>query len=261
MHKVLIVHEDEIATLVGRGELDAFAAPELECAFDELASVPHLLVDLSGVSFMDSTALGCVVRAVRACEARKVRLKIVLPKGAARRIFEITTLDAFFPSRSRSAPLSPSSPPRTRARSAVTAAYKNFSLGVLPTVYFPTGDNGVGSGHANAGVRMLASYDTGPFEVHANAAARTYKNDFGLRDRLYLVSGAVMVTIHERLKLIADQTWETSPEPGSDASLRYTTLGAIWFVAPGTGLGCGVKLGHGEPAIDRTYICGLGIRR
>jgi hypothetical protein len=138
---------------------------------------------------------------------------------------------------------------------------KNFSLGVLPTVYIPTGDNGVGSGHVNAGVRMLASYDTGPFEVHANAAARTYENDFGLRDRLYLVSGAVMVTIHARLKLIADQTWETNPEPGSDASLRYTTLGAIWIVAPGTGLGCGVKLGHGEPAIDRTYICGLGVRR
>jgi len=137
----------------------------------------------------------------------------------------------------------------------------NFSLGVLPTVYFPTGDNGVGSGHANAGVRMLASYDTGPFEVHANAAARTYENDFGLRDRLYLVSGALMYTIHERLKLIADQTWETNPDPGSNASLRYTTLGAIWIVAPGTGLGCGVKLGHGEPAIDRTTICGLGIRR
>lgn len=138
---------------------------------------------------------------------------------------------------------------------------KNFSLGALPTVYFPTGDNGVGSGHANAGLRLLASYDTGPFELHANAAVRTYKNDFGLRDRLYLVSGAVMYTIHERLKLIADQTWETNPDPGSEASLRYTTLGAIWIVAPGTGLGCGVKLGHGEPAVDRTMICGLGVRR
>lgn len=138
---------------------------------------------------------------------------------------------------------------------------KSFSLGVMPTLYFPTGDDGIGSGHANAGVRMLASYDTGPFEIHANAAARTYKNDFGLRDRLYLVSGAVMYTVHDKLKLIADQTWETNPDPGSDATLRYTTLGAIWIVAAGTGLGCGVKLGHGEPAIDRTLICGIGLRR
>ena len=97
MHHVLIVHEDEIATVVGRGELDAFAAPELELAFGEVESVPHLLVDLSGVSFMDSTALGCVVRATRACEARGASVKIVLPTGAARRIFEITTLDRALP--------------------------------------------------------------------------------------------------------------------------------------------------------------------
>jgi anti-sigma B factor antagonist len=97
MQQVLIVHEDEIATVVGRGELDAFVAPELERAFGALVDVPHLLVDLSGVSFMDSTALGCVVRAARACEARGASVKIVLPTGTARRIFEITTLDRALP--------------------------------------------------------------------------------------------------------------------------------------------------------------------
>ncbi len=97
MHQVLLVHENHIATVVGRGELDAFAAPELELAFAEVESVPHVLVDLSGVSFMDSTALGCVVRAARACEARSARVRVVLPTGAARRIFEITTLDRALP--------------------------------------------------------------------------------------------------------------------------------------------------------------------
>ena len=97
MHEVLIVHENAIATVVARGELDAFAAPELERAFGELENVPHLLVDLSAVSFMDSTAVGCVVRAARACEARSARVRIVLPTGTARRIFEITTLDRALP--------------------------------------------------------------------------------------------------------------------------------------------------------------------
>jgi anti-sigma B factor antagonist len=97
MHEILIVHEGGIATIVGRGELDAFAAPELELAFGELESVPHLLVDLSGVSFMDSTALGCVVRGSRACEARSANFKVILPTGTARRIFEITTLDRALP--------------------------------------------------------------------------------------------------------------------------------------------------------------------
>jgi anti-anti-sigma factor len=97
MHKVLVVHEGSVATVVGRGELDAFAAPELERAFGELAGVTHLLVDLSGVAFMDSTALGCVVRAARDCEERGATLKVVLPTGPARRIFEITTLDRALP--------------------------------------------------------------------------------------------------------------------------------------------------------------------
>jgi Putative MetA-pathway of phenol degradation len=138
---------------------------------------------------------------------------------------------------------------------------KAFSLGVVPSLYLPTGADGISLGHVNAGARLIASYDTGAFEVHANAGARSLKSDFGLRDHQYMVSAAVAYTLHEKLKLVADQIWETNPEQGADASVRYTTLGAIWIVAAGTGLGCGVKLGHGEPAIDRTYICGLGIRR
>jgi len=97
VHKVLIVHEDAIATVVGRGELDAFAAPELERAFGAVVSSSHLLVDLSGVSFMDSTALGCVVRAASDCEQRGASLQVLLPTGSARRIFEITTLDRALP--------------------------------------------------------------------------------------------------------------------------------------------------------------------
>jgi anti-anti-sigma factor len=97
MHQVLIVHEDDVATVVARGEFDAFAAPELERALFDLESSTHVLVDLSSVSFMDSTALGCLVRANRACEDRGAALRVVLPRGDARRIFEITTLDRALP--------------------------------------------------------------------------------------------------------------------------------------------------------------------
>ena len=97
MHQVLVVHESDVATVVARGEFDAFAAPELERVLTDLGSAPQLLVDLSSVSFMDSTALGCLVRASRACDERKAALRVVLPSGAARRIFEITTLDRALP--------------------------------------------------------------------------------------------------------------------------------------------------------------------
>ena len=57
----------------------------------------QLIVDLGAVSFLDSTALGVVVRTIRAVDERRDRARIVLPTGPARRIFEITTLDRVLP--------------------------------------------------------------------------------------------------------------------------------------------------------------------
>jgi anti-sigma B factor antagonist len=79
------------------GELDAFAAPEIRAAVDELAGTTRVVADLSAVSFLDSTALGLLVRAVRELGERGADVRIVLPKGTARRIFEITTLDRVLP--------------------------------------------------------------------------------------------------------------------------------------------------------------------
>lgn len=81
----------------GSGELDAFAAPDLTAAFGETAASAAVLADLERVSFLDSTALGVVVRAVRALQDAEVPVRVVLPEGAARRIFEITTLDRVLP--------------------------------------------------------------------------------------------------------------------------------------------------------------------
>ena len=79
------------------GELDAFLADELEDAFASAADDAALVVDLGPVSFMDSTALGIVTRAVRTREAWSATTRVVLPRGHARRIFEITTLDRLLP--------------------------------------------------------------------------------------------------------------------------------------------------------------------
>lgn len=75
------------------GELDAYAAPDLSQAFTSVAGEDRIVVDLETVSFLDSTALGIVVRAIREIDERHGRCLIVLPAGSARRIFEITTLD------------------------------------------------------------------------------------------------------------------------------------------------------------------------
>ncbi|MGH3135611.1 MAG: STAS domain-containing protein [Gaiellaceae bacterium] len=79
------------------GELDAYAAPELTSVINDTLGDARVVVDLVGVSFMDSTALGLVVRLVRELREGGGDVRVVLPRGSARRIFEITTLDRVLP--------------------------------------------------------------------------------------------------------------------------------------------------------------------
>jgi anti-anti-sigma factor len=92
------IERDQSATVVSaRGELDAFTAPELSAALEEAGADSAVVVDLARVSFMDSTALGLLVRGVKGLGAGDSRVRVVLPEASARRIFEITTLDRVLP--------------------------------------------------------------------------------------------------------------------------------------------------------------------
>lgn len=97
MHRVEIDRSAEVVVVTAGGELDAYAAPDLSDAFVQVVSEDRVVVDLQAVSFLDSTALGVVVRALREVEERGGNSRIVLPSGSARRIFEITTLDRVLP--------------------------------------------------------------------------------------------------------------------------------------------------------------------
>ena len=93
-----------MVVVVAGGELDAYAASDLSQAFAGIAGEDRVVVDLETVSFLDSTALGIVVKAIREVNERRGTSLIVLPAGPARRIFEITTLDrvlAVAPDRAR----------------------------------------------------------------------------------------------------------------------------------------------------------------
>lgn len=94
MHRVEIDRSAaDVVVVAAAGELDAYATPDLSQAFTSVADEDRIVVDLETVSFLDSTALGIVVRAIREVDERRGMCLIVLPAGPARRIFEITTLD------------------------------------------------------------------------------------------------------------------------------------------------------------------------
>ena len=78
------------------GELDAYDAPALRTAFAEAAAGVGggaVVLDLTRVTFLDSTALGTIVGLLRRVREGGGELRVVLPTTAARRIFEVTSLD------------------------------------------------------------------------------------------------------------------------------------------------------------------------
>jgi anti-sigma B factor antagonist len=97
MHRITVERKGKTTVVAAEGELDAYVEPDLKAAFAELRDGLQLVADLHAVSFLDSTALGLIVRAVRDVRERGGDVRVVLPRGVARRIFEITTLDRVLP--------------------------------------------------------------------------------------------------------------------------------------------------------------------
>ena len=76
------------------GEVDMTTAPDLSQAIERAPDDTALVViDLSEVTFLDSSGLNSLVQARRALAEREVAMTVVVPPASAiRRVFEITRL-------------------------------------------------------------------------------------------------------------------------------------------------------------------------
>jgi anti-anti-sigma factor len=80
------------------GELDVATAPELDRVLDELPEegYSHILLDLDGVQFMDSTGLSALFRAHKIAGRRGQRTTIRCSTPQVQKLFELTgMLDHF----------------------------------------------------------------------------------------------------------------------------------------------------------------------
>ena len=81
------------------GEIDVATAPALRehLAAHEEAGVGAVVVDLLGVSFLDSTALGVLVGSFKRVRESGGDLKLVIAEPRILKVFEITDLIRVFP--------------------------------------------------------------------------------------------------------------------------------------------------------------------
>ena len=90
--------DDDRHVVAVRGEIDLFTAPDLKTtllgAID--AGKSRIVVDLSDTTFLDSTALGVLIGAVKRLRSREGALAIVNTDENIAKTFEITGLDQIF---------------------------------------------------------------------------------------------------------------------------------------------------------------------
>ena len=81
-----------------RGEIDLFTAPELKQKLTDAieSGKNRIVVDLSDTTFLDSTALGVLIGAVKRLRSREGALVIVNVDQNIAKTFEITGLDQIF---------------------------------------------------------------------------------------------------------------------------------------------------------------------
>lgn len=84
-------HDGDVVVEV-RGEVDLSTAPVLDERLSGLADVHKLVIDLSGVSFLDSSGLGVLVRTSNKLEDHGGSIRLVVNQPQVLKVLEITGL-------------------------------------------------------------------------------------------------------------------------------------------------------------------------
>lgn len=94
-----VTHRNGWAILAVSGEVDVATAPRLRERLIGLVGDGHhhVVVDLEGVDFLDSTGLGVLVGALKRVRTHDGELALVCTQPRVLKVFEITGLTKVFP--------------------------------------------------------------------------------------------------------------------------------------------------------------------
>lgn len=89
--------EGDASLLVVAGEVDASNADALRSAVvDALTARPEIVIDLAGITFMDSSGLAVLTHALNLVEEQGGKLTLRSPSSSVARLLEITGLSERF---------------------------------------------------------------------------------------------------------------------------------------------------------------------
>jgi anti-anti-sigma factor len=88
-----VVHLDDVSVVKLDGEWDIADVPRLRAAFEGLDESKNVIVDLRGVSYLDSSSLTEILTLHKRITTTGKRLDVIISDGPVRRLFQITSLD------------------------------------------------------------------------------------------------------------------------------------------------------------------------
>jgi anti-sigma B factor antagonist len=93
MLEVEIATTNATAICLPKGDLDATTLSTFRGAVGPCLNEPDLIVDLSGVGFIDGAGLGGLVGLVRRAREQRARVAVVVPRGSLRKVLGEAGLD------------------------------------------------------------------------------------------------------------------------------------------------------------------------
>jgi len=88
--------KQEWQVLTVRGEVDITTTPRVRAQLISLLSegTPHVIVDLEGVDFLDSSGLGALIAGLKLARSRSGELRLVCDRQrSVRKVLEVTGLE------------------------------------------------------------------------------------------------------------------------------------------------------------------------
>jgi anti-sigma B factor antagonist len=96
----VVTRREGVRTVISvTGEIDVYTAPTLRERLNELVADGeyHLVVDMAGVDFLDSTGLGVLVGGLKRARSHDGTLQLVCDQEKILKVFRITGLTKVFP--------------------------------------------------------------------------------------------------------------------------------------------------------------------
>ena len=99
LFSVQTARNDDRLAIIPTGEFDMSTADKLDDAVRaaEATDAKRIIIDLTEVTFMDSTGLKVLLEAVARARANSNRLRLIRGRRRVQRVFELTKTEDFLP--------------------------------------------------------------------------------------------------------------------------------------------------------------------